>query len=161
MVKKSQCTVTDSETVVRTYADMVYKLAFAQVRNRADADDIFQEVFLRYVRKNPSFETEEHQKAWLIRVTVNCAKKHQSSAWRRKTVPLDGELTFLQPEDIGLAELVSKLPEKYRSVIHLYYYEGYSSDEIGQILITRPSTVRTQLVRARRMLGELLEGEQI
>ena len=77
-------------SVVREYANMVYRLAFAQVRSRSDADDIFQEVFLRYVRNALVFQSEEHRKAWLIRVTINCAKKHWASLWRRRTEPLDG-----------------------------------------------------------------------
>jgi RNA polymerase sigma-70 factor (ECF subfamily) len=159
MNEKSQCTVTDSESVIRTYADMVYKLAFAQVHNRTDADDVFQEVFLRYVRKNPPFESEEHRKAWLLRVTVNCAKRHHAAAWRKRTVPLEAELAAFLPEDHGLAESLDKLPEKYRAVIHLFYYEGYPTDQIGEILKIKPSAVRTRLTRARRMLGGLLEGE--
>jgi len=155
---ESQCTATE-ESVVKKYADMVYRLAFAQARSGSDADDIFQEVFLRYVRSRPVFESEEHRKAWLIRVTVNCAKKHWSSAWRRRTVPLEDSDTFELPEENELYEAMRKLAPKYRSVIHLFYYEGYSIAEIGGILGVRESTVRTQLTRARARLSEMLKGD--
>ena len=79
----------EGESVVRRYAPMVYRLALAQVRGRCDAEDIFQEVFLRYFRSAPVFSEEEHRRAWLIRVTVNCAKKFWTSAWMRRTVPLE------------------------------------------------------------------------
>jgi RNA polymerase sigma-70 factor (ECF subfamily) len=157
--KQSQCTVTDIEAVVRKYAGMVYKLAVAQVHTISDADDIFQEVFLRYFRKAPRFETEEHQKAWLIRVTVNCSKKYWSSAWNRKVIPLDDELAAPDREDSGLQDALGRLSDKYRAVIHLFYYEGYPISDISKILKVKQSTVRTQLTRARAQLGEFLKGE--
>ncbi|GAE90481.1 RNA polymerase sigma factor [Acetivibrio straminisolvens] len=84
MEQKSLCTGDDVENVIRSYSNMVYRLAFSQTTNKSDADDIYQEVFLRYIRKRPQFETEEHRKAWFIRVTVNCCKKVWVSAWIRK-----------------------------------------------------------------------------
>lgn len=158
MTNESQCTAT-VESVVKKYADMVYRLAFAQLRSKSDADDIFQEVFLRYVQSKPVFESEEHRKAWLIRVTVNCSKKYWSCAWRRKTVPLEDSYTFDFPEETGVNEAMGKLAPKYRSVIHLFYYEGYSVAEISSILGTRESTIRTQLTRARARLSEMLKGD--
>lgn len=157
---ESQCTAT-AEIVVKEYALMVYRLAFAQVRSKSDADDIFQEVFMRYVRNNPDFESEDHRKAWLIRVTLNCAKKYWSSAWRRKTVPLEDSYSFSIPEETELDEALGSLAPKYRSVIHLFYYEGYSTAEIGKTLGIKKSTVRTQLTRARAQLSEILNGRSI
>jgi RNA polymerase sigma-70 factor (ECF subfamily) len=162
MELQSQCTAT--EAVVRKYADMVFRLAFAQVRSKSDADDIFQEVFLRYIRRNPSFESEEHRKAWLIRVTVNCSKKFWSSAWKRKVVllkvaPLDDCFSFSLPEENELDEALRELAPKYRSVVHLFYYEGYSVEQIAKILDQKQSTVRTQLTRARAQLYKILKGE--
>ena len=151
--------IVTAELVVREYANMVYRLAFAQVRTRSDADDIFQEVFLRYFRNTAVFQSEEHRKAWLIRVTINCAKKHWSSLWRRRTVPFDDRFTFSLPEENGLDEALRKLKPKYRAVIHLFYYEGYSVSEISKILDVKESTVRTQLTRARARLAEMMEGE--
>lgn len=152
-----QCTTT--ELVIKNYAKTVFRLAFAQVRTKSDADDIFQEVFLRYIRTNPSFMSEEHRKAWLIRVTINCSKKFWSSSWRKKTVSFEDRPVFSTPEENELDEALTKLPPTYRSVIHLFYYEGYSVEEIGRILNAKQSTVRTQLTRARALLSQELKGE--
>ena len=121
MDNKSQYNMTDNESVIREYADMVYKLAFSMVRAKSDADDIFQEVFMRYIRKAPVFVSDEHRKAWLIRVAINCAKKHISASWFQKTVPLDDNITFFMPEENGLHEALKKLPPQYGAVIHLFY----------------------------------------
>ena len=114
----------DPETVIRHYAPTVYRLAAAQLHSRHDADDVLQEVFLRYLRKQPTFDSEEHRKAWLLRVTVNCCRKVQLSPWRLRTEPLSDLLPAPEAEDPGLLELLEALPAKYRSVLHLFYYEG-------------------------------------
>ena len=147
------------EALIQEYGDMVYRLAFAQVHSKSDADDIFQEVFLRYLKNQPKLQNDEHRKAWLLRVTINCSKKHWLSAWQRKTIALEDRYVFNEPEENGLFEALDQLTPKYRSVIHLYYYEGYATAEIAQILGRRESTVRTQLTRARNQLGQLLKGE--
>lgn len=121
----------ETERTVREYGDMVYKLAFSYTRNKNDADDIFQEVFLKLIKSNPSFESEEHRKAWLIRTSINCSKKHFTSAFMRHTVPLSSDIPFETPEENIIDEALKKLKPKYRTVIHLYYYEEYSTDEIG------------------------------
>ena len=86
------------EQLVSVYGDMVYRLAYAQTRSRHDADDIFQEVFLQTVRKKPVFDSEEHEKAWLLRVTLNCLKSHWRMAWRRHDTPLDDCIPFPEHE---------------------------------------------------------------
>lgn len=159
MEEKSQCTATDEQSI-RRYADMVYRLAYAETRSRSDADDVFQEVFFRYLRAKPVFESEEHRKAWLLRVTVNCAKKLRGSLFRRRTVPLDDQIPFQAPEERLLDEALEKLPPRDRRLLHLFYYEDYAVSEIGKLLDTRESTVRTQLTRARRRLGALLKKEE-
>ncbi len=146
--------------VLHRYADMVYRLALSQMKNPADADDVFQEVFLRLVRKRPSFQSEEHLKAWLIRVTINCARKFWGSAWTRHTELMEYDGSYEMPELGELAEAVLRLPKKYRAVIHLYYYEGYSSKEIGRILHLSASSVTSRLSRARKMLKDTWEGEE-
>jgi RNA polymerase sigma-70 factor (ECF subfamily) len=146
------------EAVVQQYAEMVYRLAYAQMRTRSEAEDVFQEVFLRYVQRAPDFDSEEHRKAWLLRVTLNCAKKHWASAWVRRTVPLEDSYSFELPEETGLDEALCRLRPHYRAVIHLFYYEGYSVAEIACLLNKRESTIRTQLTRARAQLAELLKG---
>lgn len=145
------------ERDIETYSSMVYRLAFSQTRNKSDADDIFQEVFFRYIRDKPVFETEKHKKAWLIRVTVNCCKKMWASAWIRKIVPMDENIIFETKEEINLHYELRKLPMKYRAVIHLFYYEDLSIEEISEILRKKPSTVRAQLTRARRRLKEIMK----
>ena len=151
----------EREALVRQYSELVYRLAFSQVRRRCDAEDIFQEVFLRYFRACPRFENEAHRKAWLMRVTVNCAKKYWASAWVRRTVPLEEDVVFEMPEDQLLYEQLQMLPGKYRAVLHLFYYEELSVEEISRILGQKPSTVRTQLTRGRRMLKKKLEEEML
>lgn len=147
--------------MVRQYGDMVYRLAMAQVHSGADADDLFQEVFLRYIRKPREFAGEEHRKAWLIRVTINCGKKFWNTAWRRHTVPLSEELAFEAPEDHGLFAALHALPPLYATVLHLFYYEDLPVEAIAGMLKRRASTVRSQLTRGRAMLRKQLEdGEE-
>lgn len=148
------------------YADMVYKLAYAQVRNKADADDIFQEVFIRLVKKKPEFESDEHMKAWLIRVTVNCARSLWISSWRRRMVFWeDKDINRVPAEEApagneALEEAMDSLPMKQRQVIHLFYYEEMSAEEIAKALSEKPSTIRSQLSRARKALKKKLTGEE-
>lgn len=149
----------DTAGAVDRYGAMVYRMAYAQTRSRHDADDIFQEVFLRYHRAAPAFETEEHQKAWLLRVTVNCTRSLFTSPWRRHTAPLEDIYAYTDPAASAVDEALAQLPGKYRAVVHLYYYEGYGTEEIARILDRRPSTVRAQLTRARQKLKELLKEE--
>ena len=147
------------EDVISRYQTMVYRLAYANLRS-SYADDVFQEVFLRYIKKAPSFENEEHRKAWLIRVTVNCCRKVTGSAWLRRTVPLeDHDLPYEMPEEWALEESLRKLPQNYRTVLHLFYYEDLPVNEIAQLLKRKPSTVRTQLTRARQLLEKELREE--
>ena len=147
------------EQLVRTYGDMVYRLAYAQTRSRHDADDIFQDVFLQVVRRRPQFESEAHEKAWLIRVTLNCLKSHWRAAWRRHDVPLNDRIPFPAPEERALDEALRRLAPKYRAAVHLYYYEGYSAEEIARMSGEKPSTIRTRLTRARAQLREIMKGE--
>lgn len=148
-----------NEAVVKKYADMVYRLALVRTGNSWDADEVFQEVFLRYFRKKPVFTDENHRKAWLLKVTVNCSKKLQLSLWQKRFVRLDESIPFTEKEDINLFTYICRLPQKYRDVIHLFYYEDMSCDEIAQLLGRKPSTVRTQLTRARAILKEILQEE--
>lgn len=152
--------------MVEKYSQMVYRLAFSMVKNRYDADDIHQEVFVKFIKKPPRFENEEHEKAWFIRVTINCCTNYHKTAWRRRIVSLseydrqkNDAVSAQQSDNADLIETVKRLPEKYRAVIHLFYYEEMTIEEIAMALNRRASTVRTQLVRARRMLGEWLMEE--
>ena len=151
------------EQLVSVYGDMVYRLAYAQTRSRHDADDIFQEVFLQTVRKRPVFDSVEHEKAWLLRVAINRAKDVSGAFWRRNRVSWESymdELEFVQPEDRSLFEAVMRLPEKYRIVIHLFYYEDYSVEEISAVLHRRGGTVKSQLSRGRKLLKSMLTEDE-
>lgn len=139
------------------YSDMVYRLAFARVKNKYDADDILQEVFLRFIKSKDKVNNEEHAKALLIRITINCSKSMLTSSWFKKTEALSENLSVTMPENDTL-EAVLRLPQKYRTVIHLHYYCGFSIEEIGKILDHNPSTVKSQLHRARMKLKTELKG---
>ena len=122
------------------YSDMVYRLAFARVKNKYDADDILQEVFLRFIKVKENVNNDEHAKALLIRITINCSKSLLSSSWFKRTEPLSENLSVSDP-GFDTLDAVLRLPQKYRTVIHLHYYMGYSVEEIAAILKSKPSTV--------------------
>lgn len=145
--------------VLTKYSNMVYRLALSRTRNIADAEDIVQEVFIRLVNKKPEFQNEEHRKAWLIRVTLNCSSKLLASAWFRRTVPLEEELKFETREKNDVYYAVMELPLKYRTVIHLYHYEDMSIAQISDVLNIKESTIKSQLSRARQLLKTKLKGE--
>ncbi len=150
------------EAVFRKYADTVYRLAFVRTGSKNDSDDILQEVFLRYMKVWGKMESEEHIKATLIRITVNCSNSLLSSAWFKRTDPLDENISVIDDNtaENALYEVL-KLPVKYRTVIHLHYYMGYSVAEIAGITKTNPSTVKTRLARARGQLKKTLEAEDL
>ena len=147
------------EAVIRRYSDMVYRLAFARTGNRSDAEDLYQEVFLRYLTRAPAFTSEEHRKAWLLRVAVNCANRFHAAPWRKRTEPLSEALSVPAPEGEDLWEELRRLPERDRTVLHLYYYEDMTTEEIAKMLDRNPATVRSQLLRARAKLKKLLVEE--
>lgn len=145
--------------VITFYSDMVYKLALAKCKNTEDAEDVFQEVFLRYIKKNPQFTDEEHRKAWLIRVTINCSNKALTSPWRKRTEKITEDIYVKDNYSNELYYELLKLPEKYREVIHLYYYQDMSVDEIANALGKRSSSIRTRLARARQLLKKFMREE--
>ncbi len=147
------------DEIVNKYFNTVYKLALATTKHKANAEDVTQEVFLRCFRKDIVFESEEHIKAWLIRVTINCSKNLFASAWFKKTVPLEEEIQFESPEKGDVYFAVLSLPPKYRTAIHLFYYEDYKISEIAEILCEKESTIKSRLSRARDMLKTKLKGE--
>ncbi len=145
--------------IIERYKDTVFKIAFTYCKNKSDAEDIFQEVFLRYFKKKPAFDSLNYEKAWFIRVTINCCKKLLFSSWFKKVQPLEAELTFESPEESDLFYAVMDLPLKYRVVVHLFYYEDYRIKEIAEITSQKETTVATQLQRARQMLKTKLSEE--
>ena len=144
------------EVVIRRYSDMVYRLAFARTGNRSDAEDLYQEVFLRYLRSDPQFTSEEHRKAWLLRVTANRTRSLLASPWRRRSVPLEDVYACSGPEESAVAEALAALPPGDRTLLHLYYYEGYRQKEIAGLMDIPEETVRTRLARAREKLKHIL-----
>ena len=140
------------------YIDTVYAVAFSALKNRTDAEDVCQEVLIKLYRTDREFESLDHVKRWLIRVTVNQCRKVFRAPWRR-TEPLEDyaqTLGFEQPADRGLFLAVMELERKYRLPVLLYYYEGYSTAEIASILDMPPNTVSTRLARARAQLRKKL-----
>lgn len=162
MEKQSLRTNDCAEEIIKQYSGMVYRLAFARAGTKHDADEIFQEVFLRFIKKKPVFHEEEHRKAWFIRVTINCSKSFWSSSWFKNVQPIGDCISYETKEDMGLYHALQKLQPKYREVIHLFYYEDMSIDEIGKALDRKNSTVRTQLTRARAILKVFMkEGDYV
>jgi RNA polymerase sigma-70 factor (ECF subfamily) len=159
-------------------------MAYAYLRGKADADDAFQEVFLRYLSNRPEFAGEAHERAWFIRVTINVCHSHHRSRWFRKRVSLDSLDSFESLDSQGaldayegaadvfgdaakgdgqgaeLLDAVMRLSDKLRPTVHLFYYEGYSVREISDILGVNESTIRSRLMQARSKLKDLLEEEE-
>jgi len=147
------------EEMIRKHKDSVFRTAVAIMGSVTEAEDVFQDVFIKLFEKQPRFESEDHEAAWLIRVTINLCKSRLRSFWRRNTVPLLESHPARSEEQSGLVETVLSLPKKYRIVIHLYYYEGYSIKEAADITGQKESTVGNQLARARKLLKSALKGE--
>lgn len=147
------------EDAIRRHGIAVYRLAFAYMRSPHDADDVFQDVFLRYAEKAPPFRDDDHRRAWLLRVTINRCRSVYRSAWWKRIIPLEhaGAIAVPPPDDPALAEALDRLPAKYRTVIHLSCHEGLDTQEIAALLGVKPVSVRSQLSRARTMLKALLE----
>ena len=145
--------------IISKYANLVFRLCVVYLKNEADAEDAFQDIFIKLFEKNPKFNDEEHIKAWLIKCTTNHCKNILGSYWNRFRVSMDNvELPIEDKEDDELVKFVMKLPFKYKAVIYLYYYEGYNSLEISEILNVKEATVRTQLKRGRELLKKDLSN---
>ena len=143
------------------YADTVRRLCMLHLKNYADTEDIFQNVFLKYALSSIRFESEEHERAWFIRVTLNACRDLLKSFFRSRTVSLEDLEPIsaaLPPEHREVWEAVLALPEAYRDAVYLHYYEGYTAPEIGRLLGKNVNTVYTLLNRSRSMLREALGG---
>ena len=163
------------EEAIEQYADTLYKLAFLRLKNREDAEDVVQEVFYKYIKANMQFESTEHEKAWLIQVTLNQCRSLWRAGWNKKVdilpeqeacAALGMEQAYLVKErDRKLLREILKLPGKYREVIHLFYYENYSVKEIAMLTGRKENTVTSQLSRGRALLkkalGEAYDYEEI
>ncbi len=147
------------EQAVLKYETTLYRAALAILGDRHEAEDAVQDAFLRCLAKAPRFESEEHEKAWLLRVTVNLCKSRLRSPWRKRTVPLSDLLPDAPPQESAVLEAVGRLPPKERAAVHLFYYEGYQAKEIAAMIGEAEGTVRARLSRARKRLRGLLEDD--
>ncbi|MBQ9767163.1 MAG: RNA polymerase sigma factor [Lachnospiraceae bacterium] len=150
----------DYERIVRTHMDTIYRIAVSYTKTPADADDIVQQTFVKLLSKKETFTDEEHEKRWLIRVCINECNSFFSSFWRRNVDSMDTLTTeprFTTQENTDLYDAIKSLPSKCSIVVYLFYYEGYSTKEIGKLLHIKEATVRTRLVRARKLLKEQLK----
>ncbi len=162
-IKKGTIMRNEQETIraIERYSDTVRRLCAVHLKNDADTEDIFQTVFLKYVLSSVSFENDEHEKAWFIRVTINACKDLLKSFFRSRTVSLDKVIE--QPPELtedyrDVLEAVFSLPQKYRDVVYLHYFEDYTAPQISSILGKNVNTVYTLLNRSKQMLREKLGG---
>ena len=152
----------EANRAIERYGDTVRRICLIHLKNCADTEDIFQNVFLKYVLSSVVFDSEEHEKAWFIRVTINACKDLLKSFFRSRTVALEELLE--QPAQVPadnreVLEAVLALPAKYREVVYLHSSAGYTAPQIGQLLVTNVNTIYTLLTRSRQMLKEKLGGD--
>lgn len=154
---------TDLRQAMDRHGDMVWRLCVLHLKNYADAEDVFQTVFMKYTMRTTEFENEAHEKAWLIRVSINACRDILGSFFRTHTVPLEQTLqeqSETNDENQAVLGAVMRLPKKYRDAVYLHYYEGYTAKQIGKILGKKESTVYTLLYRAREQLRKMLEENE-
>lgn len=148
------------EAAYNKHADMVMRICYLHLKNTEDAKDVLQEVFIKFIAEEKAFESEEHEKAWLLRVAINKCKNIQNSFWRKNTHSIgEVEIAFNQNIESEVIEAVFNLRPKYKVPIHLHYYEGYSVPEIASILNQKENTIYSNLHRARKELKEKLGGD--
>lgn len=148
------------EEVIQREKDLVYRLAFSQCHQKDQADDIFQNVMYRYLKRKPTFESLEHEKAWFIRVTLNCSKTSLKSFWNNRVEEIDEQAYIFEKKEIDLTPYLNKLPKKYNAVLYLFYYEGYSTKEMAKLLHIKENNVRVLLNRARNKLRKEIESDE-
>ena len=146
------------DKVIEKYANMVYRIALTRCGTVENAEDVFQDVFIKYSQKERMFQNSEHEKAWFIRVTLNLTKNQKQSLWNKKIANLDENIVFENKEEQEVFSIVCELPQNYRTVVYLLYYEGYKVKEISKLMKTSEGTIKTWLFRAREILKEKLEG---
>lgn len=149
-----------AEEALTHYGNAILRLAYTYVYNLQDAQDILQDTLIQLLRTSPVFESEEHEKAWLLRVAANLSKNRIAYNKRRVTDELREDLIAEEREDLAFVwDAVLQLKENYRAAVHLFYYEGYSTAEIARILGRKESTIRSDLRRGRKQLRTILEEE--
>lgn len=146
---------------VEKYADTIRRICFIHLKNYDDVEDVFQEVFLKYILSDVTFESDAHEKAWLIRVAINCCKDVIKSFFRQRVTTLEEMNTepfYIQEENKEVLDAVLKLPANYRDAIYLFYYEGYTAVEIARLFNKNENTIYTWLSRAKSKLKDSLGG---
>ena len=146
----------DIRDTVEKYRDSILRFAFTYLKNRAEAEDIAQEVFVAYIEKTPRIESEEKKKAWLMQVTANKCRNTLSSVWKKRVTTISDDFAYMPRENASLLRYVLTLEKKYRVPIHLYYYEGYSIEEISRLMQMKAATVGTRLARGRKKLKDMI-----
>ena len=147
------------EALIDTHTNTLYRTALAILGNPAEAEDAVQDTFLRYLETRPQLRDSEHEKAWLLRVIINACRSRLRAAKRHPLTELLASYPAHGPEESAVVEAVLALPPRERTAVHLFYYEGYSTQEIAAHTGHRPGTVRSHLSRARVRLRGILEGE--
>ena len=147
------------DEIIARHIQRLYRTAAAIMRNREDAEDIVQDVFVKWHEKPPRLQSDTHETAWLLRVTINLCRSRLRAPWRRLRTPLLESHPAKDETERELMQAVFSLPAKYRTVIHLFYFEGYSTTEIADITQQRETAVRQQLTRARNKLKINLQEE--
>jgi len=156
--KKKHTMMLSDDDAVNYFSDTVYRVALNMLKNEPDTHDIFQEVFLRFVKHKKKFESLEHAKAWFIRVTINCSKDFLRKQKHHTAIDEAPEIATVDHVDHGMTHYVNELEEKYRIVIHLFYYEQYKINEIAEILKENENTIKTRLSRAKKILQSKWEN---
>lgn len=157
-----ECASPTFERAFERHYKMIYRLCFSYIKNADDAEDVVSEVFEKLLIKKPLFRDNEHEKAWLLRTAINKCKDYHKHWWRKRT-NIDDEVNLTTDGELQTEELLSiilNMPERYKAVIYLYYYEGYKTREISQILKKPESTIRNHLREAREYLKGVLENEE-
>lgn len=148
-----------AEEILDTYGNSILRYAYSYLHNMSDAEEVLQDTLVQFLKTAPVFETRQHEKAWLLRVAANLSKNLLAYNSVRRTDELNDELVAENREDLSFVwEVVKSLPENYREAIHLFYHEGYSTAEIAKILDRKETTVRSDLLRGRAKLKEVLKG---
>ncbi|MEM0531463.1 sigma-70 family RNA polymerase sigma factor [Zongyangia sp. HA2173] len=153
----------EANRAIEQYADTVRRICMVHLKNYTDTEDVFQTVFLKYVQSAIQFESDEHERAWLIRVTINACKDLLKSFFRSRTLSIDQlieQAAELPPDNREVLEAVLSLPAKYRDVVYLHYYENYTAPQISRILGKNVNTVYTLLTRSKKKLKEKLGGDE-
>jgi RNA polymerase sigma factor (sigma-70 family) len=158
----SNASLCTDETVVhalKVYGNTILRLSYSYLHNLSDAEDVLQDTLLSLMRNKPAFSSPEHEKAWLMRVAINLCKNKLKSSWfKTLEIPENLQVESIAEDESEVLEAVHNLPIKYREVIHLFYYEGYSTFEISSLLQKKESTVRSLMHRSREKLKKALKG---